>query len=111
MGFEDRRYDDSERTYRPGPKFIFPMPSILTFVLLITCTVIFLIQSYAAPVTGWGVLTFRDLLAFKQPWRWITYQYLHGGGGHLFFNLISIYFLVPALEQRWGWRRTFAFYT
>src|SRR5262249_4759651 len=61
--------------------------------------------------TIWGMLTLEEGLAFKQPWRWLTYQYLHGGGGHLFFNLIGIYFFIPPLEVRWGWKRTLAFYT
>jgi membrane associated rhomboid family serine protease len=118
MAFEDRQY---QREYEDGggggfgsgagPKFIFPMPSMLTFALIIACVVIFFVQSFYRPVTEWGALTLYDNLAWKQPWRWITYQYLHGGGGHLFFNLIGIYFFVPPLEALWGWKRTLAFYT
>ena len=33
------------------------------------------------------------------------------GGQHIFWNLVSIYFLVPMLERVWGWQRTLAMYT
>ena len=110
MGFEDRQYK-SDYNPGPGPRFIFPMPSKLTFALLIACTAMFFVQSFYRPITGWLALSTLDNSAVTQPWRWITYQYLHGGGGHLFFNLIGIYFFVPPLEARWGWKRTLAFYT
>jgi membrane associated rhomboid family serine protease len=115
MPFEDRQYN---REYNPGsggggsgPKFIFPMPSKLTFGLIIACVAIFFLQAFVPRVSAYGALILFDGLWYKQPWRWITYQYLHGGGGHLFFNLIGIYFFVPALEARWGWKKTLVFYT
>ena len=58
-----------------------------------------------------GRLTFLGGRAFWQPWRWITYQYLHAGGNHIFFNMLTLYFFLPALERLWGWKRTLAFYT
>ena len=68
-------------------------------------------RSFDGGLTRWGGLTFDHYRAFTQPWRWITYQYLHGGALHIFFNLIFIYFLVPPLERVWGGRATFLFYT
>src|SRR3954451_23199030 len=105
MAFEDRAYN-RESEYGSGPRFIFPMPSKLTFALLIACVAVFFVQSFYRPASFWGALILDEGLAFKQPWRWLTYQYLHAGGGHLFFNLIGIYFFVAPLEARWGWKRT-----
>jgi membrane associated rhomboid family serine protease len=93
------------------------MPTMLTFGLILACLIVFVIQSFtgpaaiASPLVKWGLLTYYDGKCWTQPWRWITYQYLHGSGSHIFFNLITIYFFVPALERMWGWQRTLAFYT
>src|SRR6476620_5353653 len=102
MAFEDRQY---HREYNPGsgPKLI--------FALILACVIMFFMQAFYRPTTGWLALMTIDNVWLTQPWRWVTYQYLHGGGGHLFFNLLGIYFFVPPLEARWGWKRTLAFYT
>lgn len=41
-------------------------------------------------------------------WQPFTYMWLHdtGGFGHIFFNMLGLFFLGPPLERRWG-RRTF----
>jgi membrane associated rhomboid family serine protease len=41
----------------------------------------------------------------------VTYQYLHASGSHIFWNMLSVYFIVPIMERTWGWRRTLIFYT
>ena len=115
MSWEDRAYYRDGPT-RDGPRLVFPMPSPLTFGLILSNLIIFLLQSLTSsagrsPLVEWGVLTFAGGKAFIQPWRWITYQYLHAGGQHVFFNMLTIYFFVPVLERLWGWKRTFAFYT
>src|SRR5207249_3873315 len=46
-----------------------------------------------------------------QPWRWVTYAYLHGSGRHIFWNLLVLYFFLPPLERAWGWKKAFGFYT
>jgi membrane associated rhomboid family serine protease len=97
-------------------RFLLPRTR-LAMVLILVNLFVFLVQAFTGPAAGasplvqWGRLTFIDGLAFTQPWRWITYQYLHGSGGHLFFNMLTAYFFVPVLEQMWGWRKTFLFYT
>ncbi len=45
-----------------------------------------------------------------QPWRYITFQFLHGGGLHLFFNMLALYFLGMNLESVWGGKRFLTFY-
>jgi membrane associated rhomboid family serine protease len=116
MAWEDRAYY-REGSYGSGPRFVFPMPTKLTFGLILACLAVFVAQSVTghaaalSPLVYWGKLTFEQHRAFTQPWRWITYQYLHGSGGHIFFNLLTIYFFVPMLERIWGWQKTLAFYT
>ncbi len=58
-----------------------------------------------------GALT---LYAFQspnfQPWQLLTYQFLHGSIGHLFSNMLSLFFFGAALESRWGTGRFLVFY-
>ncbi len=43
------------------------------------------------------------------PWQVITYQFMHGGFWHLFFNLFALWMFGAELENRWGSRK-FIFY-
>jgi membrane associated rhomboid family serine protease len=121
MAWEDRPYYREGASYGSGRglgglRFLLPRTK-LGIILIVVNVVVFIIQAATgpaaifSPLVRWGNLTFNDGRAFYQPWRWITYQYLHGGGSHLFWNLIGIYFFVPVLEQMWGWKKTLLFYT
>lgn len=35
-------------------------------------------------------------------WQLVTYAFVHAGFGHLFFNLLGLYFFGQRLEFRWG---------
>jgi rhomboid family protein len=45
-----------------------------------------------------------------QIWRFFTYMFLHGGGSHLIFNMIALWFFGPRLESRWGTKGFLKFY-
>jgi membrane associated rhomboid family serine protease len=57
----------------------------------------------------------RASLPFK-PWTLLTYSFVHGGLdhnaglGHIFFNMIALFFFAPPLEDRWGSRAFVKFY-
>jgi membrane associated rhomboid family serine protease len=44
-----------------------------------------------------------------QPWQFITYMFLHGDFGHIFFNMFALWMFGYALENVWGPKR-FLFY-
>ena len=116
MGWQDRPYNQEDTSGGiPPVVFQFPKLTRLSMTLIGVCLFVFLVQAFTrrsgAPLVEWGALDFRDMRAFTQPWRWVTYQYLHGGAGHFFFNMIGLYFFLPSLELMWGWRKAFAFYT
>ncbi len=46
-----------------------------------------------------------------QVWRLFTAQYLHGGLGHLFINMLVLHFLGRSLERMWSARKFLAIYT
>ncbi|MDZ4673690.1 MAG: rhomboid family intramembrane serine protease [Gemmatimonadota bacterium] len=43
-------------------------------------------------------------LGLVRPWTFVTYMFLHGGLGHIFFNMLSLFFFGPRLEERLGSR-------
>ena len=45
-----------------------------------------------------------------QPWQLVTYGLLHGGFGHLFFNMFAFYMFGVPIERAWGTRRFVIFY-
>lgn len=112
MGFQDRNYYREDGGGIPPVMFTFPKLTPLTIALIAACLVIYIVQSFTrGGINDWWPLTMYHGKAFYQPWRWITYQYMHGGAGHFFFNMLALYFFLPSLELMWGWRKAFAFYT
>jgi membrane associated rhomboid family serine protease len=116
MGWENRPYYRDDPGFRM--RFGFTPPTPVAMWIMIACLGVFVLQAIAGDfrqggirLSEWGGLTFQGGKAFYQPWRWITYQYLHGDAMHIFGNLIGIYFLVPPIERLWGARNTFLFYT
>src|SRR4051794_40717666 len=107
MAWEDRPYYRDNPSFGGGGmgslRFLLPRTR-LAIALILANVAVFIAQAVTGPVAGaspiveWGVLTFQRGLAFTQPWRWITYQYVHGGGSHLFWNMLGVYFFVPVLE-------------
>lgn len=58
-------------------------------------------------VTATSPGLFRDLafyppIAYLRPWTVVTYMFLHAGLGHLFFNMLGLFFFGPRLETRIG---------
>lgn len=45
-----------------------------------------------------------------QPWRLISYQFLHANFGHLLFNMWALYFFGPAVEHIMGPRKYLLYY-
>jgi len=60
--------------------------------------------------------TASDLLAFRadrlltRPWTIVTYMFVHAGFGHVFFNMLALFFFGPPLERAWGSRKFITYY-
>lgn len=39
---------------------------------------------------------------YFQPLQLITHMFMHGGLGHIFFNMLTLFFFGPSMEMRWG---------
>lgn len=47
---------------------------------------------------------------YFEPYQFLTHMFLHGGWGHLFSNMLSLFFFGPMLEHYWGSKRFLTFY-
>ena len=48
--------------------------------------------------------------SFYQPWRFLTYMFIHANIWHLVFNMMVLFFFGPPLEGRWGKNGFWRFY-
>lgn len=81
---------------------MFPMTP-WTLRLIIANVVMFLVTSASPALADPLVLYWPRILA--QPWMIFTavsYMFLHGGMGHLLFNMLILFFFGPRLETRLG---------
>ncbi|MGA2094127.1 MAG: rhomboid family intramembrane serine protease [Sedimentisphaerales bacterium] len=122
MGLYDRDWtreqDESQPPYASQMRF--GLPSITPAVkwLLIINTGVFLLEWVISGPETPGVVFLEKVFALYpatpaltlQVWRLITYQFLHSGFLHIFFNMLGLLFLGPPLERLWGTRKFLFFY-
>jgi membrane associated rhomboid family serine protease len=71
--------------------------------LLIANVVMFFLAAPGTPL--FGLLALVPWAVLLRPWTVVTYMFLHGGIGHLFFNMLGLFFFGPRLERQLGGRR------
>ena len=79
-----------------------PIPT-LTKNLMLACTAIFCLQQIVF-LEGLFAL-FPVASGNFMPWQVVTYAFLHGGIGHLFFNMLGLWMFGSELERLWGAKR------
>lgn len=93
------------------------IPTMIRYIIAIN-VLVFLFQALfgSIPVGGqslnqWIIsyLAFDPSLwtAITQPWRFVTYMFLHGSGFHLIFNLLWLWWMGQSVEETIG-PRSFA---
>lgn len=118
MGWQDRPYSQSGYEARPGPMmpggFSFPRLTPMVKKLLIANVIVFLAQiifQSTETVEHMGEFVFELAVLKGQVWRFVSYQYLHANPGHLFWNMLGLYFLGSLMERSWGQKKFFLLYT
>jgi membrane associated rhomboid family serine protease len=71
--------------------------------LLIANVAVFFVQMTMPTLTSG--FAFVPVLVLVRPWSIITYMFLHGGIGHILFNMLGLFFFGPRVEERLGHRR------
>ena len=99
MGLYDRDYTQADFRSRfhnaPQMRMTFPQVTPAVKWLLIINTAVYFLQILGAEkvLMEWFSLYPVSLLAALQLWRLVTYQFLHGGVFHIFFNMLGLFFL------------------
>ncbi len=83
-----------------------PLPPITKYLMLI-CTAVFALQ-FIFPLQIWFAL-YPPASGNFMPWQVVTYAFLHGGVGHLFFNMLGLWMFGSELERLWGGPRYWQF--
>jgi membrane associated rhomboid family serine protease len=99
-------------------------PPVLKF-LLIANVVVFFIDNFmfgtltfgGIPLSGlftkyFALQPFNSNLPFSDfyPWQVVTYQFMHAGIGHLFFNMFALWMFGSELESLWGSKKFLIYY-
>ncbi len=85
-----------------------PLPPITQALILINVA-IFCLDYFVGP---WFTQLFAlwPLGGGFLPWQPVSYAFLHGSIGHLFFNMLGLWMFGSELEQVWGRKRFIQFY-
>jgi membrane associated rhomboid family serine protease len=103
-----------------GTTISFSLPPFAGWVkrIILTCTGIFLLELILhgvfkvdlRPIQEWFALIPAFVMR-GEIWQVVTYSLLHAGFGHLFFNMLTLWFIGAYLERDWGPRRFIECYT
>ncbi len=62
------------------------------------------------PLQAYGHFSTSTGFMALEVWRLVTFQFLHGGFLHIFFNMFALWIFGPLVEQQLGRKRYLAFY-
>ena len=85
--------------------------------LIIANVAVFALQTFfgggltgrLGPLTRFLAFIPHEAIFGLQLWRFVTYMFLHGGLGHIGFNMFALWMFGSQIEARWG-RRNFLVY-
>jgi len=63
-----------------------------------------------SPVLDTYLILYPMSSGLFYPWQLVSYMFLHGGFGHLFFNLFALWMFGQQIEHVWGTRRFVSYY-
>lgn len=120
MGIADRQYHQvppGHSSHMPRNPSRFAGCPVSKWLLISNIAIYFLdILFFGGGDAGWGKLAewghFSVELGVNQfqIWRFLTFQFLHADGWHLFGNMIGIFFFGHFAERWWGSAKFLVFY-
>jgi membrane associated rhomboid family serine protease len=84
-----------------------PLPPV-TQALMLLCTAVYFLSELTGPALGRWFALWPIGYGFL-PFQVITYAFLHGSLGHLFFNMVGMWTFGSELERLWGQKRFLQF--
>ena len=97
-------------------------PPVIKWLLISNVAVLFLVGIVlrvftidGVPIGGDGGFIMYFLALWPPgenfwPWQLFTYMFLHGGLGHLFFNMLALWMFGMELENNWGSKKFLIYY-
>lgn len=77
--------------------------------ILIICVICFIGSALVQPANNWLGVYYPDS-NFFHAWQPITYMFMHGDLGHLFFNMFALITFGPIIEGIFGSKRFLQYY-
>ncbi len=86
------------------------MPAVTQSLLIANVAIFFLEASGMVRVDAFALWPPGGFESLFQPWQLVTYAFLHGSMGHLFFNMLALYMFGGEIERLFGARFYAAYY-
>lgn len=103
---------------RTSNRGYYSLPVAIRVIITIT-VVVFLVQAlggmifgrgFSQFIIGWFAFIPDILITVTQPWRLVTYLFLHAGIWHILFNMLWLWWMGRAVEEALGPRTFCAIY-
>ena len=88
--------------------FMSNVPKAVKHIILINVFMLVLPYLNNPLMSKWFAL--NPITFLWKPWQLVTYMFMHGGLGHLFFNMYTLFIFGSVLENVWGTRKFLTFY-
>ena len=88
--------------------FMSNVPKAVKHIILINVLMLVLTYLNDPLMSRWFAL--NPITFLRKPWQLVTYMFMHGGIGHLFFNMYTLFIFGSVLENVWGTKKFLTFY-
>lgn len=86
------------------------LPPGTQWLLIANVAVYFLGSTGAIPFEPFALWPPGGFESRFEPWQLVTYSFLHGGLGHIFFNMLALYMFGGEIERLFGTRYYVCYY-
>lgn len=91
-----------------GGGFMSNVPKAVKHIIIINLLMLVLTYLNNPLMSKWFAL--NPISFIWKPWQLVTYMFMHGGFGHLFFNMYTLFIFGSVLENVWGTKKFLTFY-
>ncbi len=102
-----RIYTAQETFQQPGLPPVTKTLLVLNVLIFVAFNLLGFAGGQKGDLYNWLSLQPGD---FFRPWQLLTHAFLHGGFGHILFNMFALWMFGAAVEQVFGWLKFLLFY-
>ena len=88
--------------------FMSNVPKAVKHIIIINILMLVLTYLNNPLMSKWFAL--NPISFLWKPWQLVTYMFMHGGFGHLFFNMYTLFIFGSVLENVWGTKKFLTFH-